>query len=57
MRELQRLRPDVRVLLTSGYSESEATLRLGGDKPSGFIQKPYRPTDLMEKLDQLLRAR
>jgi PAS domain S-box-containing protein len=39
--ELRRLRPDIRVLLTSGYSEEEATMRFVGKGLDGFLQKPY----------------
>jgi len=35
------LRPDVRVILSSGYEESEATRRLNTAGLAGFLQKPY----------------
>ena len=41
-REMRRLRPDIRVVLTSGYSESEATSRFAGKGLAGFLQKPFR---------------
>lgn len=46
-RELRRIREDVRVILTSGYNEQEATNRFVGKGLCGFIQKPYRPSDLL----------
>jgi len=46
-RELRRIDPDVRVVLSSGYNESEATTRFKGMGLSGFIQKPYRSEDLL----------
>jgi PAS domain S-box-containing protein len=55
-REMRRLRGDVRVLLSSGYSEQEATDRFRGDSPVGFIQKPYRPARLIEKVGEVLRS-
>lgn len=50
---LLRLRekdPDVRVLLTSGYSETEAVKRFAGKGISGFLQKPYTSKTLAEKV-------
>ncbi|RMH61579.1 MAG: response regulator [Zetaproteobacteria bacterium] len=42
-RELCRIDPDVRVILTSGYSEEEATAHFKGKRLAGFIQKPFSP--------------
>jgi DNA-binding NtrC family response regulator len=39
-RELKTIRPDVRVLLCSGYNEVEAVPRFTGKGLAGFIQKP-----------------
>jgi len=39
--ELKRIDPSVRVILMSGYSESEATQRFLGRGLLGFLQKPY----------------
>ncbi len=41
-RELHRIRPGIRVILTSGYSEEAATERFAGQGLAGFIQKPYQ---------------
>jgi len=41
---LERLReidPDVRVVLSTGFSASEATRRFAGKRLCGFLQKPY----------------
>jgi DNA-binding NtrC family response regulator len=38
--EISRIRPDVRVILSSGYGQQEAIRRFGGQGLSGFIQKP-----------------
>jgi len=54
-RELRQIRPDVRVILTSGYNEQEATSRFTGKGLAGFIQKPYRYDDLLAKLREILR--
>ncbi|MFH1466970.1 MAG: MEDS domain-containing protein [Pseudomonadota bacterium] len=44
--ELRRIRPDVRVVLTSGYNEQEAVDRFVGRGLAGFIQKPYQKSEL-----------
>ena len=55
-RELRRLCPEVRVILSSGYSESVALRRFGEEGIAGFIQKPYRPSSLLEKVREILAA-
>ncbi len=44
---LRRLDPEVRVVLSSGYNEQEATSRFVGKGLAGFLQKPYRVQDLL----------
>ncbi len=53
--EIVLIRPDVRVILSSGYSESEAATRFAGKNLAGFIQKPYRPNVLIEKLNEIIK--
>jgi CheY-like chemotaxis protein len=38
---LREIDPGVKVLISSGYSESEAMRTFSGHKPAGFVQKPY----------------
>ena len=45
--ELRRIRPDLPILVTSGYNEQAATTRLSGRSAAGFLQKPYRPEELV----------
>ena len=40
-RELRRIDPTVRVVMSSGYTESEIAPRFASDRLSGFLQKPY----------------
>jgi DNA-binding response OmpR family regulator len=40
-RELRKVRPEVRVVLSSGYSEESAREQFAGLELAGFIQKPY----------------
>ena len=55
-RELRRLRPDVRVILSSGYNEQETTSHFAGKGLAGFLQKPYGLRPLGEKIRQVLEA-
>jgi CheY-like chemotaxis protein len=48
--EMRRIRPDARVILTSGYNEQDATNRFAGKGLAGFLQKPFKPDVLYEKL-------
>jgi CheY-like chemotaxis protein len=54
--EIRRIDPDARVVLSSGYSEQEATERFSGKGLSGFIQKPYRLELLREKLTAVISS-
>ncbi|HEU4952036.1 MAG TPA: response regulator [Holophagaceae bacterium] len=47
-RHMKLRRPDLRVILSSGYSEQEAIQAFRGKGLAGFIQKPYRMADLGE---------
>ena len=55
-REIRRVRPDARVILSSGYDEQEATRRFVGKGLAGFIHKPYRPNELIAKLRGVLET-
>ena len=48
--ELRKIRPMVKVVLSSGYSEAEAMGILKGQPVTGFIQKPYTSKGLAEKV-------
>ena len=54
LHELRRVYPDVRVILSSGYSEAELRSRYAGDGFAGFLQKPYRMQTLQALLEQTL---
>ncbi|MGB9080187.1 MAG: PAS domain S-box protein, partial [Desulfuromonadaceae bacterium] len=47
-RELKRLNPDVKVIMSSGYNEQEVTRKFIGKGLAGFIQKPYNLSTLQE---------
>jgi PAS domain S-box-containing protein len=46
--ELRTLNPDVKVIMSSGFSESEVTRKFVGKGLAGFIQKPYKLSALRE---------
>jgi PAS domain S-box-containing protein len=54
--ELRHIRPDVKVILSSGYDEQEATRRFAGLGLDGFVQKPYRLQQLEETLRRVLKG-
>ncbi len=52
--ELRKIRPNVKVLVSSGYGESEAMTLFEGQPVSGFIQKPYTLKGVAEKVRSCL---
>jgi nitrogen-specific signal transduction histidine kinase/CheY-like chemotaxis protein len=48
--ELRRIDPGVKVILSSGFDETETTSRFAGHGLAGFIQKPYRVDRLADAL-------
>jgi len=57
LRRMRAIRPDVQVLLSSGYNEVEAIRRFSGKGLAGFIQKPYSAIMLAEKVRSVLDAK
>jgi CheY-like chemotaxis protein len=51
---LRALRPDLPVIVTSGWGEDMVVDRLSGNRPFTFIQKPYELGKLVESLRKLL---
>ncbi|GAM09284.1 blue-light-activated protein [Geobacter sp. OR-1] len=49
-RELRNLNPDISVIMSSGYNEHEINQRFAGKGTAGFIQKPYKLSELKEVL-------
>ncbi|MFH0784098.1 MAG: response regulator [Pseudomonadota bacterium] len=47
-RELRMLNPNVKVIMSSGFSELEVTQKFAGKGLAGFIQKPYKLSVLRE---------
>jgi CheY-like chemotaxis protein len=53
-RELKIFKPDVKVIMSSGYNEQEVTQKFIGKGLSGFIQKPYKLSVLKEAIKQIM---
>ena len=56
LRELQEIRPDVAVVLSSGFGEAEALRRFGQYRPAGFLQKPYSMKMLTERVHEAVAS-
>ncbi len=53
-RHVESIRPDMKVLYTSGYADSEVT-RHGLVAPGvEFLQKPYTPSELVVRIRSVL---
>jgi len=52
-RELRTLNPEIKVIMSSGYNEQEVTQRFAGKGLAGFIQKPYKLSELKEVIKTL----
>jgi len=55
-REARRRKPGLRVLLTTGYSESSLERTDAGGSEFDVISKPYVPTDLIRKVRQVIEG-
>ena len=55
LREILQLNPAARVMMMSGFSETEARQRLGDQPIVGFIQKPFDFPTLRERVEQVLQ--
>jgi two-component system, cell cycle sensor histidine kinase and response regulator CckA len=56
-RTLHLLRPELPVILMSGYSEQEASARFAGEGLAGFLAKPFRLTDLVDRVQGVWQPR
>ena len=52
--ELRKLKPDVKILLTSGYGLGGQTQELLASGGCGFIQKPFTIAALTQRLSEIL---
>jgi CheY-like chemotaxis protein len=57
LRHLRAIRPDVEVILTSGYDEAQAMRGFSTTDVSGFLQKPYTSEALAQKVRTIMGKR
>ncbi len=53
-RKIRLIGPNVKVVISSGYNESDATQRFIGKGLAGFIQKPYTYASLAAKIREVM---
>jgi two-component system cell cycle sensor histidine kinase/response regulator CckA len=53
-RELRRVRPEVRVLLMSGFTSDDAGRRFAGLGLNGFLEKPFGTEELLRAVEAML---
>jgi two-component system, cell cycle sensor histidine kinase and response regulator CckA len=54
LRQIQAIRPEAKVILSSGFNEMEVIRKFAGKGLAGFLQKPYTSMALMEKVHAAL---
>jgi PAS domain S-box-containing protein len=52
-RELRMLKPEIQVIISSGYNEQEVTQKFVGKGLAGFIQKPYKLSLLRDTIKNM----
>jgi PAS domain S-box-containing protein len=55
MEVLRKIDPEVKIIITSGYSHEEVLKKIGDTKVSAFIQKPYRLQPFLELIHSVLQ--
>jgi signal transduction histidine kinase/CheY-like chemotaxis protein len=53
-RQLRSLHPDLRIILSSGHRDTDIQAKIDSDLICEFLHKPYRPSELLGLLNQLL---
>ncbi len=51
---LAAIRPGVKVVVSSGYAEEQTLARFAGRRLAGFLQKPWKPSDVDEVVARAL---
>jgi len=52
--EIRKLNPDTPVILCSGYDQESFAASFGGEAPTAFVQKPYRPQELRRRVASVI---
>ncbi len=56
LRLIREIRPDVPIIMSSGYSEKAAREELAQDEVAGFIHKPWVAAKLVENIQSALKS-
>ncbi len=56
LRQIQRIKAEAKVVLSSGFNEVEVIQRFTGKGLAGFLQKPYTSAALVEKVNRVLKG-
>jgi two-component system, cell cycle sensor histidine kinase and response regulator CckA len=56
LRQMRAIRPEVLVILSSGYTETEAARRFAGERLAAFAQKPYAAPALARLVKRVLEG-
>jgi len=54
--KLREVRADIPVVVSTGYNEQDALDRFRGARPSGFLQKPYRMSELVDAVKKAISS-
>jgi PAS domain S-box-containing protein len=57
LREIRKMRPDIPIVLTSGYGEEEVLERLAYTSIDAFLKKPFRMEDFTNLIQSVLKRR
>lgn len=55
--ELRKIDPEIKVILSSGYSQEELAEDILANGCNGFIQKPFDMNEISEKIKEVLEGR
>ncbi|MBF0635172.1 MAG: PAS domain S-box protein, partial [Nitrospinae bacterium] len=53
-RELRKINPDARIIMTSGYNEQDVTQRFVGKGLTGFLAKPFQISNMKDVIKQIV---
>ena len=56
LRQIRRIRPTARIVLSSGYDAHRVMATLGGEGSVGFLSKPWSPQDLLQAMNAALES-
>ncbi|WP_321369867.1 response regulator [uncultured Desulfuromusa sp.] len=52
-RELRRINPSIKVIMSSGYNEQDVAQKFMGKGMAGFLKKPYQLSELQKAIQEL----